>query len=459
MKNENKNKIFPVLKEGFNLQRITTGGRIYTNLNSNLKNNKQFFEVNESAGRIIELCDGKTELEEIASKISSHYNEGYQPTLSIIKSYLNENNGILIDIYTKPIKRNILITGNWKINAPTQVSVELTYKCNFFCRHCYIDSGPERKEFADSKKLIQVLNSLSADYAVSVIEISGGEPTLHPDFLDIVKYCAEHFPFISVITNGYIINMDYIGELSKYKSNLSFQISLSGDNQEYVDWFCDKKGAFEHAKTAIKLLSKEGFKVRVAMLITPKNMNSVFNTASLAKKLGAMSFVISPIVQLGRGQLYPELSFDHVFTHRNIPKLNDIAEKLEKKFGNFVTKSPEFKESEGKDLLCGVGNAVMSITPDGNIKLCPMADSNDLTIANVYDNDLFKIFSEYPVLQVKDPKQELCGDCEYFRFCGNCLVRGLKKYKELGDKCSWGKAINLTLALEEARAIADNIKS
>ncbi|MCE7697316.1 MAG: PqqD family peptide modification chaperone [Methanobacterium paludis] len=448
MKNDNHKKLYPVLKEGYTLQRGKTRGRVY----SLLKSIKHFYEVNESAARILEECDGKTDVEKIASIISSHYNEEYQPTLKIIKSYLNENIDTLIDIYPKPVERKIFITGNWSINAPTQVAVELTYNCNFFCRHCYIDGGPERKEFMDSKKLIQILNGL-AEYGICVVEITGGEPTLHPDFITIVEYCAEHFPLVSVITNGYILNKDHLKRLSKYKSHIGFQINLTGDNPEYVDWFCDKKGAFEHAKNAIELLSKEGFMVRASMLITPKNMDNVFNTATLAKKIGAMSFIISPIVPLGRGQLYSELSFDHVFTPQNIPQLNDLGEKLEKEFGDFVVKAPEYQElmSDAKDLRCGVGNTVISITPTGDIKLCPMADPNDFPIANIFNDDLYKILSKYPVLQIKDPKPELCGDCEHINFCGNCVVRGLKKYREIGDKCSWGKNISLTSVLEGAK--------
>lgn len=104
-----------------------------------------------------------------------------------------------------------------------------------------------------------------------------------------------------------------------------------------------------------------------------------------------------------------------------------------------------------KDLQCGVGNTVISITPTGDIKLCPMADPNDFPIANIFNDDLYKILSKYPILRIKDPKPELCGDCEHVNFCGNCVVRGLKKYHEMGNKCSWGKNINLPSVLEGAR--------
>ncbi len=446
MNNNNCDKLFPVLKEGSTLQRSPTNGRIY----SLLRSTKDFYEVNESAARILEHCDGKTELNEIASIISSHYNEKFQQTLNIIKSYLNENIDTLLDIYPQPVERNIRITGNWNINAPPQVGIELTYNCNFFCRHCYADSGPEREEFADSKKLIHILGDL-ANYGACVVEITGGEPSLHPDFISIVKYCAERFPLVSVITNGYTLSEDHIIKLRKYKSNVAFQVTLSGDNSEYVDWFCDKEGAFEHAKNAIKLLSKEGFMVRATMLITPRNMDQVFNTANLAKSLGATSFQVSPVIPLGRGQLYPKLSYDHVFTPENLPKLNDVIEKLEEKFGDFIVKANEKLMSDAKDSPCGAGNTLIAITPTGDIKLCPMADPTDFPIANVYDDDLYSILSKYPVLQVKDPKPEVCGECKHISFCGNCVVRGLKKYHEIGDKCSWGKISDIASVLEEAK--------
>jgi len=103
-----------------------------------------------------------------------------------------------------------------------------------------------------------------------VAELTGGEPTMHPDFFSIVEHCAKRFPLVSIITNGYMLNEGHLTNLLKYKSNLSFQVNLTGDNQGYVDWFCNKRGAFENAKNAIELLSKEGFMVRASMLITPK---------------------------------------------------------------------------------------------------------------------------------------------------------------------------------------------
>lgn len=443
------NKLFPVLKEGYTLQKCKTRGRVYS-----LKDRRHFCEVNESAARILEHCDGKKELEEIAGIISSHYNEEYQPTLKIIKSYLDENSDILVDIYPQNIERNILVTGNWDIDAPTQVSVELTYNCNFFCRHCYIEGGPGREEFADSEKLISLLDRL-ADYGICVAELTGGEPTMHPDFFSIVEHCAKRFPLVSIITNGYMLNEGHLTNLLKYKSNLSFQVNLTGDNQGYVDWFCNKRGAFENAKNAIELLSKEGFMVRASMLITPKNIDQVFNTANLAKELGATSFIISPIVPVGRGQLNSELSYDHVFTPQNIPQLTDLAKELEEKFGNFVVKASEYQEltSDRRNSQCGAGNIVIAITPNGEIKLCPMADPNDFPIGNVYNDNLHEILLKYPVIQVEDPKPELCGDCEHIDFCGNCVVRGLRRYYEIGNKCSWGKITEIDSVLKEAKRI------
>lgn len=451
MKKNNQNKLFPALKEGYTLQRGPVIGRVYPLL----RNRRYFYEVNESAARILEYCNGKTELDEIVKIISSHYNEKYQPTLNAVKSYLNENRGTLIDICPQPVERNIFIKGDWDIHAPTQVSAELTYNCNYSCRHCYIDAGPEREEYVDSKKLIYILDNL-ADHGVMVVELTGGEPTLHPDFLSIVKHCAERFPLVSIITNGYVLNEDHIAKLCKYKSHLTFQVSLTGDNSKYVDWFCNKKGAFEHAKKVIKLLSEEGFMIRASMLITPKNIDQVFNTASLAKELGARSFIISPIVPLGRGQLYSELSYDHVFTPQKMSQLTDLAKKLEKEFGDFIFKAPEYQKltPNVENLGCGGGNTIISITPNGDIKLCPMANPEDFPIGNVYDDDLYEILSKYPVLQVEDPSPELCGDCEYYTsFCGSCVIMALRKYHEIGNKCFWAKSTGMDSVLKEAKKI------
>jgi radical SAM protein with 4Fe4S-binding SPASM domain len=446
LRNEEKT-MFPSLKEGYALQRGSEKCIVYPFAQGS---GEIYYVVNEPAGRILEHCNGKTEINDIAKILSLHYKDDFNTTLKVVNSYLNEND-IFVDIFSQSTPTYPKITGKWDIQAPNHVSIELTYSCNFRCRHCYMDSSPKRDEFLDSKKLFQVLESL-ANYGVPIVELTGGDPLVHPEFLSIFERCVELFPLVSVITNGYALTKDHLIKVNKFKKHIAFQVDLNGDNPEYVDWFSNKKGAFEHAKNAIKLLSEEGFFTRVAMTLTPKNIDQMYNTVALAKKLGASTFIISPVIPMGRGE-NSKLTPDFVYKPENIRKIEHYIEKIEEEFGNFIFKSSEFP---GKKVNCGAGSRVICITPSGETKMCVMSSPHELSFGNVNDEDIDTILSRINALNLYSaelPSQEICGNCQYVEYCGYCLARGLQKYHEVGKTCSWVKLPKIASSLKEAKKI------
>ncbi|MBT9138649.1 MAG: Antilisterial bacteriocin subtilosin biosynthesis protein AlbA [Syntrophomonadaceae bacterium] len=441
----NDKKEFPALKEGYVLHKSPKQSLVYSFTSDN--KNLSYF-VNKDASKILELCDGKTCTHDIAQVLACQYQEDYKSVLSVIKSYLGTIP--FIDILNHPSHRDMRITGNWEILTPTHVSIELTYKCSFSCRHCYGEFGPNSEIFFNKVKVSEVLKDLAA-YGVAVIELTGGDPLAHPDFFSILEECLQLFPSVCVNTNGYLLNEKYITPFREYKERLIFQIDLHGDNAEYVDWFCNCSGAFENAKKAIRMISKEGFIVRVVMAITPKNLNQVFNTATLAQELGATNFMVSSIVPTGRGK-----SPDLIFTSQNIPQLLQQVEVIIKKFEGFIFKVPEhimLDKKEGTN--CGAGSRTICLTPNGDVKLCPMSHSNILCLGNVYAEELKEIFTKnlFQIIEkTVDPRPEICGKCEHLDYCSNCLARGLQKYSDIGKACLWGT--NVSLILKEADKFA-----
>ena len=112
--------------------------------------------------------------------------------------------------------------------------VEICDYCNLRCPVCYASSGPERQQFRDLKQIENMLDAVVRNEGhPDVVQLSGGEPTVHPDFFKIVEM-AKACPIrhLMVNTNGVRIAQeeDFVKRLADYKED--FEVYLQFDSFE-----------------------------------------------------------------------------------------------------------------------------------------------------------------------------------------------------------------------------------
>ncbi|WP_395681043.1 radical SAM protein [Dokdonella sp.] len=110
--------------------------------------------------------------------------------------------------------------------------VEITDHCNLRCPICYADSGPHRPGYRDLATVERMLDAVVANEGEpDVVQISGGEPTLHPDFFAILD-AAKQRPIrhLMVNTNGLRIakEPDFAARLKQYEPG--FELYLQFDS-------------------------------------------------------------------------------------------------------------------------------------------------------------------------------------------------------------------------------------
>lgn len=117
------------------------------------------------------------------------------------------------------------------LKIPHNCYLILTSKCNMRCKHCYGNYGmnfPENELTGD--EWIRVIENL-ARKEVFFVNISGGEPTVHPDFIKIINALIENKIYFMLTTNG-MFNKKILSSIKKAKNYiLGVQISLDG-----YDW-------------------------------------------------------------------------------------------------------------------------------------------------------------------------------------------------------------------------------
>ena len=108
--------------------------------------------------------------------------------------------------------------------------IEVTDKCNMCCNTCYASSGKGKdKDFETIKKMIDFAAEAEGGRG-EVLQVSGGEPTLHKDIIKIIEYAREKFQYVMLNTNGIRIaeDLEFVKELSKFKGR--FEIYLQFDS-------------------------------------------------------------------------------------------------------------------------------------------------------------------------------------------------------------------------------------
>jgi len=336
----------------------------------------------------------------------------------------------------KPVKKHPKIIEDSKYYIPSNIQMEITKACNLKCYYCYrLANKNEIIKPILTDQLLLKLTEL-ADFGVSSIEITGGEPMLHPDFIKIISTCYEKFVLIGVLTNGTLLDEPKIKELLPFKDKLAISVSLDCHIPQIHDKRRGMVGAFKKTTNAIKLLSEYGFLTRVAMVIDKENWTYIEPTILLAKKLGASTFGYTPILPFGRGENCFE--FWDSFVNDFLKLSADLTIKY-KDFLNLHSNTDTFELQ--KPGGCGAGYRVFAIDPIGNVRPCVTFDEKMVNFGNIYKDEFSQIFGRDSLDWFSNamvPGTTFCAGCTYEYFCRYCILRGLTASKWLTTgQCNW----------------------
>src|SRR6201991_2392002 len=168
------------------------------------------------------------------------------------------------------------------LNSPICLTWELTYACNLACVHCLSSSGrrdPRELTTAEAKGVIDELQRMRVFY----VNIGGGEPTVRPDFWELLDYAVTHELGVKFSTNGSRITPAR-AEWLRGSDYVDVQISLDGATAAVNDRVRGA-GSYATALRAMELLAGTGFKLSV--VVTRENAGQLDAFKALADSYGA----------------------------------------------------------------------------------------------------------------------------------------------------------------------------
>jgi radical SAM protein with 4Fe4S-binding SPASM domain len=413
----------------------------YNKAEATLKN--KYLEVTNDGYLLLQLADGTRSIKEIIDYICEIKNlEKKNVEFNIVEFYLHAKNKYehidLCDSIT-PVARTLQNTGEKNPYFPLHVTIELTSRCNLNCSHCYRLRDNIDFPYDD---IIDIINKISSSGAF-VMELTGGEITLHPEFLKIIEYAARKMAIIGVLSNGYDLSDDEIEKMSRFenKKNIFWAISLDSDDPDFHDSFRGKVGAHRKTCENIKKLRKVGFEVRVAMSVVESNFDHIKKTIDFAyNELNATIFQYAPVERVGKA-----ITMQYSIPNRTIEEWKELNDFAEKNYPNFVFKINHNLLQESQN--CGAGWRSIVIGPSGDLRPCVVMDEKQFTMDNIYQKSINDIFNKNRYLffkNIQKPDTNICNEkCPDMGFCLGCFYKAMLiniERKQQGiSPCSWAK--------------------
>jgi len=429
---------YPVVNEAITLRLTPFGAYIEGEKIGDYSGSPPVFpKVNETGREVLRRCDGTKSLRCIVHELVKEqpideYQRMARGVLEFIKVALQKK---IVEIYREPISRKIQIVGSTEYYVPQHMSIELTSDCNLRCVYCYRDAGPEGAVSLQTQQMLAILESLACQ-GVRVVELTGGEPLLHPGFFEILDFCVEHFGFVSVLSNGSLINTRTAERLALLADHLFIQVDLDGSTPDLHDTLRGVPGAFERTKQGIVLLAQHNIRTRVVMNVTKSNIGDIEATLLLAKSLGATRFSFAPVLDIGRGR-----DIDIHFTKDQLEYLSSLPFRFHKKYGDFYHYiAPEEIQKIQNMPNCGAGHGVATLGPTGKVRPCLMLSEEYLTIGDLTTQTVEEVFSNPVTTYLHDltyPNPAICGTCKWASYCQYCIARGILTQERLESRCSW----------------------
>ena len=295
------------------------------------------------------------------------------------------------------------------------VHIELTNRCNERCVHCYIPHQEKVKDM-DDVTLNKILEEIESSSSVLSISVSGGEPMLHPRFIEVVKRLQAKQILLTIFTNLTVMTDDML-ELFK-RPLTKVQVSLYSMNANVHDKVTTISGSFNRTFNNIKKLLNNGVNIEIACPLMDVNISD---------NVDVYKWCLENNIHCKQdADIMAECDFcTSNLSHRpNNETLKNMFKKtLAEKSVNINIEDVK-REYNPETIVCGVGLNSVSVSANGDVCPCP---SWAYICGNVKDNTLSDILLKSPaftkIRNIKRSDFKKCNDCGERAFCQICFAK------------------------------------
>lgn len=371
------------------------------------------FRINHIAGKVLRLCDGKHALEEIVRIISDETGVQKRQVLEDVEKFMARcpEDWWVKGTTSSPSPRNRSFLDDAENKPLRRVSWECTNACNLQCLHCIVEAGrPSRRELKThaARQLIEEM----ADAGVTSITMTGGEPSLRKDFLELVRLISKREMELTLLTNGTVIRRRHAEVLKD--SDARVQVTILGSNPLTHDTITRVPGSFENVLRAIAYLRQARVTLlRASFVVMKNNVHDLFETRKLLERYG-LDVRVALLLPVGRAKV----------NWRSIGLPPSTLKKLT--FGNPLEIDGVLQGFLVAPRFGTISCPTDAMTIDSDGRIIPCSGIRGIVLDDVRSHGLLQIWQGHSsprnlLRETSVDRNDICGGCELRYACmGGC---------------------------------------
>ncbi len=295
-----------------------------------------------------------------------------------------------------------------------KAQLELTYRCNLHCRHCYTDPYNHRDWFPRELTLPEIKRLLDdmANLGILWLNLTGGEIFTHPHFWDIYEDAYGKGFLLQLYTNGTLFTPATVDRLRR-RPPFSIDISCHSVNEHAFDRFTQTPGSFRAFMKGIALLKVSGLPFTLRTKAMNWNKDELPAIRHFVESLGltfGFTTALSPRLNGDLSPLDLRLAPEDValLEQQNAPTCE----------GDDTCRTSADLSAPPTDRLyrCGCGTNAIHINAWGELGACTLEYEHRVSLRECSLRDAIdKVFTAIRASRYHDPSP--CLTCQVFTFC------------------------------------------
>lgn len=307
-------------------------------------------------------------------------------------------------------------------------TVDITTRCNLKCKHC----RTEEVNYDLSLEQVETIAQKLAHPQRRIVFLSGGEPLIRKDIVQIVSIFKKYIPCVCINTNSLLLNEELLDKLIDAGLNY-IQVSLDG-LQETHDYMRGA-GNFDKAIDKLKMINSKKIKLHISCCISMLNIDNMYD---FAKEILVHKAIKVDILGFKRFIPKNEMAGKFNLGKEGLRHLYENYELVSKDFSEYakiVVDFPQknaFNEKKVTEVMdkykltcsgCSAATGGPCIRPDGTVSPCSLLYVN---AGNIFSESLQEIYSStcFEELCNRNIKGK-CESCRYRLMCGGCRAAAM----------------------------------
>jgi radical SAM protein with 4Fe4S-binding SPASM domain len=311
-----------------------------------------------------------------------------------------------------------LMGSDGRRRVPLSGTLELTFRCNNRCAHCYVNKGiddrGERQRELTTAEICHILDDIAEEGCLWLL-LTGGEPLVREDFKDIYLHAKNKGFLITLFTNGTLIDPALADLLREFPPR-SIEVTLYGATEETYERVTRSPGSYRSCVQGIRLLLERDLPLKPKSVILTLNRHEFWAMKKFVEELG-LEFRFDALIN-GRVDRARDVTTLRIPPHE-VVELDKSDPRRGPEFVRLYERAAGIELPPDLLYRCGVGLRNFYVDPYGNLVPCTLARSPRYDLRRGNFKEGWRDFLP-AVREQRFQRENPCRGCDLIGICDQC---------------------------------------